>query len=83
MALRCVSGSNIAEICRLDKDLIELRRANEIIRTPSAFFAAKLTDLRRGNLAHVPAVSEHGERVNDESHRSVSKKSTRIQSWHW
>ena len=37
-----VSESENAEIRRLKKEVTELKRANEILRTASAFFAAEL-----------------------------------------
>ena len=37
-----VSTADQAEIRRLKKEVTEFRRANEILRTASAFFAAKL-----------------------------------------
>lgn len=37
-----VSSADQAEIRRLKKEVSELRRANEILRTASAFFAAEL-----------------------------------------
>ena len=37
-----VSTAEQSEIRRLKKENQELRRANEILRTPSAFFAAEL-----------------------------------------
>jgi transposase len=37
-----VSSEELAEIKRLRRDNAELRRANQILRTASAFFAAEL-----------------------------------------
>ena len=37
-----VTAEELAEICRLKRENAELRRANEILRTASAFFAAEL-----------------------------------------
>jgi transposase len=37
-----VSSAEHAEICRLKREVSELRRANEILKSASAFFAAEL-----------------------------------------
>jgi transposase len=41
-----VTSSENAEIARLKKEVAELRRANEILKTASAFFAAAELDRR-------------------------------------
>ncbi|GAA1387811.1 hypothetical protein GCM10009661_75110 [Catellatospora chokoriensis] len=66
-----VTSEESAEIKRLRREVAELRRANEILKAASVFFAAELTDIGPDLAAHreVPAGCDWARRPGAASRR--------------